>query len=113
MASVINLDKLQIDPVGTVLDMAQAHERLIAVTCFANMYSIIRKLLTFAPGQHERVLLGIPISRPHDVSIIVKGGTVVKSIPDCDTFFSRFGTSFSQVKVRHLYEWPCAYLVLT
>ena len=87
-----------------VLDMADNKHRMIAVTCIVNMYSIMKKLLTFAPRQHERILLGIPILRPYNVTIVVSGGVAVKTIPDCEAFFSHFGTSLSEVKVRYWYS---------
>ena len=83
--------------------MATDSQRLMAIKCVVNMYSIIQKLLTFAPRPHERVQLGIPILRPYNVSIVVSGGVAVKTMLDYEAFFSSFGTSFSQVKVRDWY----------
>ena len=91
---------MQIDPVGPVLDLTQIRDRLCGVSCAVSMLNIIRKLLTFAPQQHERVELCIPISRPGGVIVTVNGETAVKEIHDCETFFDHFGTSFEVVKVR-------------
>ena len=91
---------MQIDPVGAVLDMTQISDRLHGVFCVVSMLSIIRKLLTFAPMEHERVELCIPIKRDGGVTVMVNGKTAVKEIPDCDEFFMGFGTTFLTVQVR-------------
>ena len=64
-----------------------------------NMYRLIPALLNLAAPLDKRVPLFKPIQRENDTIIVQLPNTVLKTIFDAKSFFSKFGTDFESVRV--------------
>ena len=74
-------------------------DAVCAMLACINMYRIIPALLSLAAPLQRRQPLFKPIQRGNETTIVHFPKTVLKTIHNAKSFFSKYGTSFESVRV--------------
>ena len=84
------------------LNISSSQGAVSAMLACINIYRLIPPLLSLAAPLENRVPLFQDIRRPHGTVITHYPKHVLKKIYDAESFFSKFGTSFEDVKVSQI-----------
>ena len=84
------------------LNISSPQGAVSAMLACINIYRLIPPLLSLAAPLESRVPLFQDIERPHGTVITHSPKHVLKKIYDAESFFSKLGTSFEDVKVGYI-----------